>query len=471
MSPGGGPKHGRSSGLGLRTAAVAVVLAVCAACTPDGQAPAAKQTTSAPPGPVSLSIAVYGPPPVLDAYRAVAAEYTEDHPGVAIEVQVHAGQRGELEDVRARTTGGNPPDLFLVDHTALPGVLGRARPGTEHGHRPLNQPVDELLGQRHLDFGDGYNRVGLEAFSANARLQCMPVELSPMVIYYNTDLLHLGRVARPGDDPVTPQTGWSMEQFARAARLASAGNHKGLAVPPDIEDVAPFIWSGGGQVVDDHRDPTTTTLSDGASQDALQQLLELVRDPQLSFGADELDRRSAVRRFRAGHVGMLPGFRALTPGLRTAKNLHFDVMPMPRLANRSTIGSVRALCLSRDSRQVEAAADLLAYLVTDDAAETLAETGYVMPSNLDAVNDPAFLQPDQQPAHARVFDEAVRGIEFLPSGGRWPQVEAVVDRALEDLWTRPVIDPLDQRLEALDQASEGILSPVPRTGQPGQPSG
>jgi len=458
---GGGRIRQRS----LRVVVVAAVVALGAACTPDGEAPPPPQSSSATPVPATLALSVYGPGPVLQAYRQVAADYSERHPDMAVEVQTHAGRDAELADVRARTDAGTPPDLFLIDHDALAGVLGRAWPGAEHGPLPLSQPVDELLGERHLPFGDGYNRVGLEAFSLGARLQCMPVELSPMVVYYNTDLLRLGRIARPGDDPVTPDAGWTFDDFARAARLASGADHKGLAVDPSLEQVAPFVWSGGGDVVDDDQDPSTTTLSDGASTAAMQRLLELARNPRLTFGADELARRSAVQRFRAGQLGMLLGFRALTPSLRTADNLHFDVMPMPRLRTPATIGSVKALCLSRGSQHVQAAADLLAHLVSDDAAEALAGTGYVMPSNLDAVNEREFLQPDQQPAHARVFDEAVPGIEFLPSGGHWPQARAVVDQALAQLWSRPVIDPLDRRLEAIDRATHGILAPEPRGNQ------
>lgn len=459
MPSGGGPTHGRNTAFLLRAAVAAAAVALCAACTPDGQAPPAKHTTSEPPGPATLSLAVSGPPAVLDAWREVADSYSAKHAEVAVDVQAHESLDAELADVRARTDAGNPPDLFLVDHAVLPEVLGRIWSGADHGRRPLNQPVDELLGQRHLPFGDGYNRVGLEAFSANARLQCMPVELSPMVVYYNTDLLHLRRVARPGDDPVTPENGWSMEEFARAAHLATSGSARGLAIAPELEQVAPFVWSGGGELVDDRQDPTTTTLSDGASTNALEKLLELVRNPHVAFSSDELVRRSAVQRFRSGHVGMILGFRALTPRLRTADNLHFDVMPMPRLPQRATIGSVSALCLSRDTRQVDAAADLLAHLVSDHAAEALARTGSVMPSNLDAVNDPAFLQPGQQPGHARVFDEAVAGIEFLPTGGDWPRASRLVDQALEQLWTRPVIDPLEKRLETIDRRTGAVLAP------------
>jgi multiple sugar transport system substrate-binding protein len=449
---------------------LAVVLVVTAACTPDGQAPPARQSSSAPPGPVALSLSVFGSSTVLRAYQEIAADYSVRHPAVRVAVHPFADEDDELRDVRARTARDAAPDLFLVDLDSLPAVLGRAWPGAMGGPRPLNQPVDELLGQRHLDFGDGYSRVGLEAFSANSRLQCMPVDLSPMVVYYNTDLIRIGRLARPGDDPVTREEGWTLEDFARAVRMAARGGNDGVAIAPDLGQVAPFVWSGGGDVVDDEQQPTTTELSGGASTNALQQLLQIVRNPRVAVTPEQLRRQSAVQRFRAGHLGMLLGFRALIPQLRTAQGLHFDVMPMPYLRQPATLGSVRALCLARGSRNVEAAADLLAHLVSDRAARALAATGSVMPSNLDAVNSAAFLQPGRQPQHARVFDTAVRDIEFLPGGRRWRQARAVVDQALVTLWTRPVIDPLDERLEAVDRRTATILTPPPAPDEPSSPA-
>ena len=42
-----------------------------------------------------------------------------------------------------------------------------------------------------MDFGDGYTRNGLEAFSVDAALQCMPLDVSPLVVYFNPRLIEL----------------------------------------------------------------------------------------------------------------------------------------------------------------------------------------------------------------------------------------------------------------------------------------
>ena len=321
------------------------------------------------------------------------------------------------------------------------------------------QPVDDLLAEREVDFGDGYARAGLEAFSADARLQCMPADVSPLVVYYNPTLIDLSTVAELGHNPVDQKDGWSLDEFGRAALQARAPGVRGLYVEPDLEQVAPFVWSGGGEVADDNDEPTTLTLSEGASADALEKLLELVRDPALTFNETALARKSALERFEAGKLGMILGFRDLTPQLRARKGLTFDVMPLPRLSGAATIARMSGLCISAKSEHVDQAADLLTDVISDAGASDLAATGYVMPANLDVVNDDAFLQAGQQPINAQVFGREVRNTRLLPSSPRWPIVSHNTARELTDLFYQPVILSLQDRLKAIDETSKYLFNP------------
>jgi multiple sugar transport system substrate-binding protein len=299
--------------------------------------------------------------------------------------------------------------------------------------------------------------------------------MSPMVVYYNTALVDLTTAQDPGGSPITADAGWSMDEFARAARQSSTHGRKGLYVAPTITQVAPFVWSGGGHVVDDPDDPTKLTLSQGGSVSAMQRLLELVRDPKVTFTEKQLAKRSALDRFRSGRLAMMLGFRDLTPVLRQDPDLSFDVLPLPSLGSRATIGQLGAMCMARRAANPAQAADFLAYLVSEPAMSELAETGYVMPTNLLVTSSDAFLQPGQQPESASVFVDQVRRIHRLPATTNWPVVAAMVDRGLTQLFDDPVIDPLQGRLSAIDDAATAVLSPptpsaTPTDGSSGSPS-
>jgi multiple sugar transport system substrate-binding protein len=430
-----------------------VVTAACSSDDPD----TAPTKTATPTGPTVLTFAVYGPPQVVTAYTKIAADFSAEHPGIVVNVHPYDTHEQAAQALAKEQAAGDPPDAFLADLADVPSLV----------EGKVVRQLDELLGERHVDFGDGYQRSSLEAFSADDALQCMPVDESPLVVYYNTSLVQLATLTPPEQRPITAETGWNLDQFALAAQRASRPGVRGVYVAPDVDEVAPFIWSGGGQVVDDVDKPTTLTLSDSASAAALEKLLEVVRNPQITFNQAQLARRSALQRFKTGSLAMMLGYRDLTPQLRAQANLSFDVMPLPKVGTKATTARSSGLCLSSASKHPEKTADFLAYAVSDDAMALLAATGYVVPTNLDVANSDAFLQPTEMPVSSGVFTSAVRGIHSLPRVPTWTSVEETTARLLTGLFYDPVIDPLDDRLKAIDAASVPLFTPVPpATGSP-----
>jgi len=432
-----------------RTVAAVVTLGVLAAGCASTDDPPKTKPSATPSSPAELTFAVYGPEPVIAAYKEIAARYTVQNPDVKIVVEPYPAHDAALAGLRASIAEADPPDVFLMDHDDLAGLA----------EEKAVRRVDDLLAERQVDFGDGYTRNGLEAFSADAALQCMPLDVSPLVVYFNPRLIELDRIAEPGRNPVTQEDGWTLEEFGRAALQPRRPGVRGLYVAPELEQVAPFVWSGGGEIVDDLDEPTTLTLSDGPSAEALEQLLELVRDPALTFNQTALQRRSALQRFKQGKLGMILGYRDLTPELRAQTGLIFDVMPLPRLSSGATIATMSGMCISSESEEISKAADFLAAVTSDAGAATLAATGYLMPANLDVVNDDVFLQSGQRPLNASVFGREVRDTRLLPSTTRWPAVKRAAAGEFAQLFYDPVILPLQERLESIDAASVPLFDP------------
>ena len=52
----------------------------------------------------------------------------------------------------------------------------------------------DLVNEREIPIGDDFAREAVQAFSVDDDLQCMPYTVSPMVIYYNTDLINFERM-------------------------------------------------------------------------------------------------------------------------------------------------------------------------------------------------------------------------------------------------------------------------------------
>ena len=464
--------------VGIGAPAVAtVLLCLLTACTSGDEpsssppssptsAPTSASTSASPSpsGPVTLRFAVYGGQPEVAAYRAMARAFTRIHPDVTVKVEASRNQASARTALDQQIAAQHPPDLFLSDASVLPSLM-------EEG---AVQPVDQLLEDRDVEFGDTYERLGLEAFAADDALQCMPNDVSPYVVYYNRRLFNRVRLAPPGQEQPTPQTGWSWEQFVTAAQQMSRGRVKGAYLAPSLTTLTPLLRSAGSDIVDDPQEPTTLQLSDGATRSALEEILPLVRNARVT-PTQELSPSEAVRRFEQGRLAMMVGTRALVPALRSDPSLRFDVFPMPSLASTQTIAEVTGYCISHDTPHVAAAADFLAFASGNQGAALTAQSGGVVPANLAVLHSPAFEQPGRFPLNVAVFTQVMRRADTMPNPPAWGKVEARTRPLLERLWYAPVLD-LDSLLPRIDAISAGLLaeptpspSPSPSTSESPSP--
>jgi multiple sugar transport system substrate-binding protein len=321
------------------------------------------------------------------------------------------------------------------------------------------RPVDQLLEQRGIEFGDSYQRLGLEAFSAEQALQCMPYDVSPLVVFYHPGLVPFRRLIEPGEEPLTPETGWTWDQFARAARLMSGDGVKGAYVEPDLSTLMALVRSAGDDIVDDPREATTLTLSDDGTRSALEEILGVVRDQRVTPTPAQLERRDAFTRFTQEQIGMLLGTKEMVPRLNRVEGLEYDVFPLPRLARDVTVADVEAMCLSADTEHVGAAADLIAFASRDEGAAILAGSGAIVPAHLPTLNSVAFTQPGSRPDSVLVFDSAVRRATTTPFVTAWPRLEREMVPEIEKMFYDPLLN-LDTLLPRLDARSQRIMAPV-----------
>ena len=399
---------------------------------------------------VTLTFGIWGPDEEVHAYEAMVDDYNASTEATDVEVV-------SWPDATAMMTalgqGVKVPDLFMITRSSLVDVR----------EAELNQPLLELLDERGVEYGDGYYRDAIEAFSADDELQCMPYGVAPMVVYYNPELVDFDRMrARelPAPDEGEEHAGWSFEEFGAAARFATRPRKhtRGLYVEPSLQGLSPFIYAAGGKVYNDDNDPTSLAFSEGDTRDALTESLELLRDPQITLTDRQLARQTPLEWFKRGKLGMLPGFRDLTPELRAVPNLEFDVMPLPSIDTRATIGDFSGLCISADSKYLSRAADFLVHAIGDEALDRVTGAGYLAPANLEVATSDAFLEPDRQPAHAGVFNSTVNDMVLQPLIDNYPLLERRVATSLRRLLREPVLD-LDELTAAIDEESRALLDP------------
>lgn len=397
-----------------------------------------------------LRLAVWGSDAEIAAYQSVIDDYNAMSKDTEVTIVSWSGADAMLDAMRS---GEAKPDLYLLPRGDLADVIEEKR----------NIPLLDLVLEREIPIGDDFARDAVSAFSVDDDLQCLPYDVSPMVVYYNTDLVDFEAMRAEGlPTPKDDHSGWNFATFRAAAEYASRPrrNTRGIYIEPTLRGLAPFVYSGGGQVFDSDSMPTSLALGEDGATDALRRTLELLRDPRLTLSTRQLEQRSAVEWFKRGKLAMIAGFRDLTPRLRATEGLSFDVLPMPSLGSPHTVADLNGLCISpgRPAR-TEASANVLSYLVSDQALARVAETGYVQPAKLTVAFTPDFLQPDQLPEHASVFNAVMRTIVLPPLLAQGRELRELIDPDIETLLTTPDIGDLQEALRAIDERSRSLLDP------------
>jgi multiple sugar transport system substrate-binding protein len=437
--------------------ALALLVAGAAAC--EAGEPSPPDPTGSPTAaPAKLTFGAYGPKEELTALGDVTGQFNALDEPAKVEMQTWPDDDSLI---RALKSGADVPDVFMVSRDDFAWLR----------QENLTRPVDDLLDERGVDFGDDYSRDALQAFSADDRLQCMPYGISPMVMYYNKALVDFDKMeARGLSVPNGERVGWTFDQFAAAADFATRPRKgtRGVYIEPTLESLAPFIYSGGGPMFDDDTAPTSLAFSDGTTQDALERSLELLRSPTLTLTEEQLERRTPLEWFERGRLGMIEGYRELVPELRQVQGLDFDTIAMPVLEQAATVGQVTGLCLSKDAASTPAAADFMVHLLDTPASGRVARTGYLVPANLEVALSDDFLQPGRLPEHSAVFSNSVRNIVFPPLLPTWQELEDAVSGTLEQLLNQPILDNLDELTQQIDEESRTVLDPENASPSPSE---
>jgi multiple sugar transport system substrate-binding protein len=446
----------KTSALAFAAVLAAALLAACdssgSSSSPGSSGPAPSSPSTSEPSssaptqlpPETLTFGVIGSEGEINQYRTMAETYAPLTRKVTVKVESWPNDSAMLG---AFQDGEKVPDVFLADRRHLPYLV-------EH---QLVQPVDQLLDDRGFDFGDEFPHSSLTAFASDNRLECLPYGVQPSVVFYNKSLVRFGRIK---NNPPTPGQGWSLDQFEAAAHWATR-HHPGVAgisLDPTLTGLAPFIYSGGGNLFDNDTQPTTLALSDDTNVASLTQTVRALHDPGTTLTKAQLERHSPEEWFMRGKLALLEGSRRMVPDLRSARDLDFDVMPMPSLGTSATVGDLTGLCLSRQPSDLATASDFLVYASSPGALSLVSYGGYLQPANQTVALSDAFQQPQQLPKHASVFTFSVKSMVYPPAVGQSDDLELAVDPLIDKLLAGDA-SAVPRTARRIDRASYRILGP------------
>lgn len=394
--------------LSAALALLATLLAACAAGGGSGDESS------------ELEFVLFGGPEEVAGYEQVVDDFEADNTDLEVTLSPVATQDELLARLSTGFSGGTPPDVFLINFRKY------GQFAAEGGIEPVGP---YLAGSDELA-EDDFAPEPLDVFRFDGNeLTCLPQNVSSLVTYYNEDLF-----AERGVSP--PRDGWTWDDFLDAAQQLTGDGTYGVGFPAKVIRLAPFVWSNGGDVVDDTEDPSRLTVTEGPAREALDFFLDLSLVHEVVPPDREEQSEDAESRFIRGNLGMYLSSRVATPTLRTIDGFDWDVAPLPVAPGGEPVTMLHsdAYCLSAGTGRADDAWRFVEFAESRAGQRILTETGRLVPSRTDVAASDVFLEPDEPPASSEVFVDNVEVARATPTVSSWARVEKAADDLLEAIF-------------------------------------
>lgn len=393
-----------------------------------------------------VRVMLFGDPEEVRAFRNLEDAFEEERPEVDVRIVVTSDREDLLARLATSFAGGDPPDLFLMNY----------RYSGQFAARDVLVPLGPLVDRSEVFDRDDFYGPAMEAFVFDGEQLCLPQNISSLVVYYNRDMFEEAGV------PV-PEAGWTWDQMVERATALTRDTDGdgttdvyGLGLEPEVIRIAPFIWSNGGDLVDDVEDPTRFTLDAPEARETIQTFFDLQLVHRVVPTEEEAESEDHESRFLNGGLAMVTSSRRATPTFRTITDFEWDVAPLPVFQEQTTILHSDAYCMTRASDAQDAAWDFVEFALGPEGAPITAASGRTVPSLIEVAESPIFLESDEPPANARAFLDTIPGIGRVPSISTWPEIEDLAEPLLEEGFYEGL--PVDQVIRQIDEATRPVFA-------------
>ncbi len=430
-------------------------LAALLLCTVLAAAGCGSGSSSGSDGPVRLL--VFGAPEELAAYRTLVDAYRTARPGTDVQLVEASDRKDLLARLATSVAGGAPPDLFLMNYRFY----------GQFAAKDVVEPLDSRIAASPVIDPADYYPVAMDAFTWGGKQLCLPQNVSSLAVYYNRTLFQKHGVAEPQagwtwNDMIATATAMTRDPAGKVIKgTESEGGARrpavyGLGVEPSIIRLAPFVWSNGGELVDDPARPTRLTLDTPAAREALKNLVDLRSAYGVVPTDEDVEAEDDESRFTNGRLAMVLSSRRATTTFRTITDFEWDVAPLPVYRRQVGVLHSDAYCLTRGSKNKDAAWKFLEFAIAEEGQKIIAATGRTVPSHIGVSTSAAFLGPAQPPRSAKVFLDAIPTVRALPTVSTWPEIEDATGGILENALYRG--DKLDDIIRDLDEQTRPLFA-------------
>jgi multiple sugar transport system substrate-binding protein len=268
-----------------------------------------------------LVVASFYPVDMVSGWDGLVAAFHEVHPDVEIEVQVTAFDQ-YLPKLLSQIAGGDSPDIAGVENTPFPEFVN---------HGILTNLNPYLAATEGFSLEDFFPHL-IDRYTYDGNVYGIPYDAQPRgVMFYNPGIFDEAGVSHPTND-------WTWDDFVAAGEKLNIVNGDTVERYAVCSDSTYNLWQyfllgGGGNYVDDLRNPTRSLLDQPEALEATQFTLDLIYEKKLAPTPAVLDSMGASAcssLFTQGKVAMmLDGFWRAVESPTQFAELHVGMVMAP----------------------------------------------------------------------------------------------------------------------------------------------
>jgi ABC-type glycerol-3-phosphate transport system substrate-binding protein len=357
-----------------------------------------------------IKVAYWGSPEEVTIIQELVAQWQRQHPEVQVRLE-HTPFSAYVSRLLTRMAGNVAPDIMAVEVNLFPGLWAK------DAFLSLKPFIERDPDFRLQEF---FPEV-LARFTVDGHLYAIPRDTAPFAcIYYNKRLFDEAKIPYPTDD-------WSWEDLLRVAKqLTKTEGERVTQYGFYAWAWQNFVYSNGGQLVDDLRRPRRCLLGEPKAVDGLQFYSDLMNTHHvaptpvalgnLAMGAQQLFMTQRVAMFSSGFWEV--------PVLRQITDFEWDVVMFPKGPRgvRAFGTGGTGYCLLKSSQQPELAWQVLKALAGDTGQQQMAEKGLAQPANRRVAEGPAFAQSPLPPSNKQMLNQAVKHVVYEPFIPEWREI-------------------------------------------------
>jgi multiple sugar transport system substrate-binding protein len=391
--------------------------------------------------PAEVRVAFWGSPDEVNIITDAINTWQKSHPEIAVKLD-HTPYRGYVDKLLTRIAGRSAPDIICTEVDLF--VTFQAR-DVLLDLTPFVKASPEFSTKQF--YPEIVNR-----FTVDGKLYAIPRDTAPFAcVYYNKKLFDEAGVPYPKDD-------WNLDDLLDKARKLTKTDKDGRVTQYGFYAWAwpNFVYAFGGSMVDDVRNPSKCTLDSAESIAGLKFYSDLINKYKVHPTSTAMTNLAmgVQGMFMTGRLAMFSSGIWETPGLRKMENLDWDVAMFPKgpsgIRAFGTGGS--GYCILKETKNPEAAFEVIKALAGRSGQITLADTGLAQPAIRDIAQSGHWALDNKKPKNKSMLDEAMKYVIYEPFHPAW--------REAKELYINPELDMVFSGKKSVEDAVKNFTVKV-----------